>query len=73
VSIRFVHTTPTGVEAVSQTITLSNASISEVRRYVDHSAAMGSPGLLELEDVSFVFQRIVVEDVPGKTSFTDDW
>ena len=72
VSLRFVHTTSTGVEETSQTITLSNATISEVRRYVDFTAAAGSAGQLELEDVSFLFQRIVVEDVPGKTSFSDD-
>ena len=71
-SLRFVHTTSTGVEETSQTITLSNATISEVRRYVDFTAAAGSAGQLELEDVSFLFQRIVVEDVPGKTSFSDD-
>ena len=73
VSLRFVHTTLTGVEETSQTITLTNATISEVRRYVDFTAAAGSAGQLELEDVSFLFQRIVMEDVPGKTSFSDDW
>ena len=72
-SLRFVHATSTGEEETSQTITLTNATISEVRRYVDFTAAAGSAGQLELEDVSFLFQRIVVEDVPGKTSFSDDW
>src|SRR5262249_21497649 len=41
VSLRFVHTTSTGVEETSQTITLTNATISEVRRYVDFTAAAG--------------------------------
>lgn len=72
VSLRFVRTTPTGTEETSQTITLTNATISEVRRYVDFTAA-GDAGRLELEDVSFVFQRIMVEDVPGHTSFVDSW
>jgi type VI secretion system secreted protein Hcp len=73
ISLQFVRTTSTGVEETSQTITLTNAAISEVRRYVDFTAPEGSAGQLELEDVSFVFQRIVVEDVPGRTSFSDDW
>jgi type VI secretion system secreted protein Hcp len=59
VLLRFVHTTSTGADETSQTITLSNAAISEVRRYVDFTAAAGSAGQLELEDVSFLFQRIV--------------
>src|SRR5258707_4206645 len=67
VSLRFVHTMPTGVEETSQTITLTNAVISEARRYVDFTAATGNAGQLQLEDVSFLFQRIVVEDVPGGT------
>ena len=54
-------------EAVQTTGTVA------VWRYVDFTAAAVSAGQLELEDVSFLFQRIVVEDVPGKTSFSDDW
>ena len=73
VSLGFVHTTPTGAEETSQTITLTNAIISGVRRYVDFTAPAGNPGQLELEDVSFVFERIMVEDVPGHTSFADSW
>jgi type VI secretion system secreted protein Hcp len=73
VSLRFVQTTPTGTEETSQTIALTNAIISEVRRYVDFTASAGSPGQLELEDVSFVFERITVEDVPGHTAFADSW
>ena len=65
--------TATGVEETSQSITLTNATISKVRRYVDFTAPSGSAGQLELEDVSFLFQRITVEDVPGRTSFTDNW
>lgn len=61
------------MEETSQTITMTNAMISEVRRYIDFTAAAGCAGQLELEDVSFLFQRIVVEDVPGRTSFSDDW
>jgi hypothetical protein len=42
VSLRFVPTTSTGVEETLQTITLTNATISEVRRYVDFTAGAGS-------------------------------
>lgn len=52
---------------------MTNAMISEVRRYIDFTAAAGCAGQLELEDVSFLFQRIVVDDPPGRTSFSDDW
>ena len=73
VSLRFVHTTSTGTVETSETITLNNAMISQVRRYVDFTAPTGGAGQLELEDVSFVFQRITVEDIAGHTSFTDSW
>ena len=74
VSLQFVQKTPTGTEETSQTITLTNATISEVRRYVDFTAPpAGSAGQLEPEDVSFTFERITVEDVPGHTSFADSW
>ena len=68
-----MQTTPIGTEETSQTIALTNAIISEVRRYVDFTASAGNPGQLELEDVSFVFERITVEDVPGHTAFADSW
>jgi type VI secretion system secreted protein Hcp len=60
VSLRFVQTTSTGAEETLQTITLTNATISEVRRYVDFTAGAGSSTLLQLEDVSFIFQRIAM-------------
>ena len=72
-SLRFVHTTSTGIVETYQTVTLNNAMISQVRRYVDFTAPTGDVGQLELEDVSFVFQRITVEDITGHTSFTDSW
>jgi type VI secretion system secreted protein Hcp len=73
VSIRFVQTKSTGVEEISQTIILTNATISQVRRFVDFTPATSNPAGQELEEVALTFQRIEIADVPAGTSFSDDW
>ena len=75
VVIEFMKTSSQGEEYVFERVTLTNAVIGETRRFTsrrpDDGAAPASP--LELEDWSFSFQKIEVDDNDGKTSFADDW
>ena len=81
VVIQFIKTNQNGEEYVFQTITLANAAVSDVCRFMGDPEANHTPKLSpsggaetpELERVSLVFQKIVVEDVDGQTAFSDDW
>ena len=64
--IQFFRRNATGVNELQQTITLTNASISDFRQYV------GDDGRW-LEDITFVFQHIQIENVPSKTVAADSW
>lgn len=66
VLIEHYYTTPEGVEELRGTIKLTNATISNVARSTDASGHL-------IEAVSFTYQRIELEDKPGKTAAMDDW
>ena len=86
VSIEFIRADANGAEYVYQSLMLTNAVIVAVHRVkgrlprlgedppagaqVDH---LGPIDTHEWEEVSFVFQKIEVTDIDGKTSFADDW
>jgi type VI protein secretion system component Hcp len=53
----------------SYTVKLSNAFVSEIKQYTDVVNGLA----VVLEDVSFTFQRIEVEDPATKTMAMDDW
>ena len=65
VVINFYKSDRTGKEINYYRVTLTNASISQVRQY--------SSGSTVNEDVSFTFQKIQQDDLVAKTSFQDDW
>jgi type VI secretion system secreted protein Hcp len=65
VTMEFWDTDRTGVQRLHFVVTLTNASISEVKQHLASD--------LLTEDLSFTFQKIMVEDKIGKTTFTDDW
>jgi len=67
VILEFIHTGAEGDESVWQRITLTNASILDVRRYADFGAREIEQGPHEMEDISFVFQKIAVDDLIGST------
>jgi len=79
VLFEFIHTTPDGLEEVYQTIKLANATVSKVRQVTgkgessDSAKTQATYDTHELEEVSFTYQRIEVENLPGKTSAVDDW
>lgn len=74
VEFEFLSSNSDGEEAIDYTVELTNATVSEVAQSVD-TAETGGPlvDTRRLEVVAFTFQKIVVSDTPGETSFSDDW
>ncbi len=56
-----------GTMYVFQTVKLTDAEISDVKQYTDKS------GLFEIDEISFVFRKIEVQNKDGNTTFADDW
>ena len=73
VILEFTRTNPNGEEMVFQRVTLANAIVSDVTRSHETGATGAGADHLDLEEISFTFQKITVEDIMGKTSFVDDW
>jgi type VI secretion system secreted protein Hcp len=79
VDIEFTKTNPNGEEYVYQTITLTDATLSQIRRFTgdDNSESSSrhtsAEDTMEVEEWSFTFRKIEVADNDGKTSFMDDW
>jgi len=65
VTMEFWDTDPRGMQRLHFMVTLTNASVSEVKQRLASD--------LLTEDLSFTFQKITVEDRIGKTTFMDDW
>jgi type VI protein secretion system component Hcp len=63
--MEFWDTDTRGVQRLHFAVTLTNASVAEVKQRLAND--------LLTEDLSFTFQKIVVEDKIGKTVFQDDW
>jgi type VI secretion system secreted protein Hcp len=78
VSFQFFNTDVAGREVAFQNVNLTNAHLRNVRRYIgDPKTAQGlapsASGATGLEQWSFVFEKIDVEDIAGKTAFIDSW
>jgi len=79
VLFEFVHTTADGAEEIYHTVKLVNATVSKVKQVTGVGESAGSSKTSntfdthELEQVSFTYQRIEVENKPGQTSAMDDW
>jgi type VI secretion system secreted protein Hcp len=58
-----------GEGGTAYTVKLRNAFVSEIKQYTDVVNGLA----VVLEDVSFTFQRIEVEDPATKTMAMDDW
>lgn len=76
VKVEFVKADAAGKEVVFQTLTLTNAIVSDVRRFtgdpqVAAGLQAGSKDMAGLEQWSFTFQKIEVSDADGKTDFVD--
>ena len=74
VVFEFTKTNANGEESVFHKITLTNATVSNIRSYLDLTDTSGDPfDGRTLEDVSFVYQKIAIENLDGKTAALDDW
>jgi len=80
VQIEFIKTKDSGEEYTYQTIKLTNATLSNIKRYTDDpdesdtsSRHQSATDTMEIEDWSFTFQQIEVSDADGSTSFMDNW
>jgi type VI secretion system secreted protein Hcp len=74
VLFEFLQTDQQGQEFVYHTIKLTNARISGIKSYLDLTDATGDPyDANELEDVSFVYQKLETENKLGKTIAVDTW
>lgn len=72
VRMEFVGPGPDGQEEVRSVVTLGTALITKIHRYVGLSEPGDPRDARELEDVSFVYEKITVESIPGQTSAMDD-
>jgi len=74
VLFEFVRPTAQGSEEVYQTIKLTNAAISSIRWYTGEAKSgtgASSQNQRELEEISFTFQQIEIENKPGGTMASD--
>jgi type VI secretion system secreted protein Hcp len=73
VEFDFVRAGAGGQDEVYETIKLTNATISAVKRYMGFPDAGEPPDPRQLEDVSLTFSKIEISNNDGKTVFMDDW
>ena len=74
VLFEFVGTNQNGEEEVVDTIKLTNATVSRMRRHLDVDAAGGAAhDRHALDEVSLNYTRIELENKLGKTMAVDDW
>ena len=81
VTLDFLKTNQNGEEYVYYTIKLTNATVASVRQYTPGGGGGGAAGAKhtgaadapQMEDISFSFQKIEIENKDGHTIFVDDW
>ena len=73
VEFDFVRTGPDGREFVYETIKLTDATISGVKRYIGFPNAGEPSDQRHLEDISLTFLKIEVSNNEAKTIAIDDW
>jgi type VI secretion system secreted protein Hcp len=74
VLFEFNKSNANGEEYVYYTVKLTNATVSNINYTEDSLAKSGDPtNGLQLEEISFTFQKIEIENKDGKTIAADDW
>ena len=73
VEFDFVRTGPDGREFVYETIKLTDATVSSIKRYIGFPNAGEPADQRHLEDISLTFQKIEVSNNEAKTIAIDDW
>ena len=72
VLFEFVGTNANGEEEIEDTIKLTNATVSRLRRHVDVQPTGGGEERA-LDEVALVFSKIELTNMTGKTTAMDDW
>ena len=79
VKFEFIHTTLDGQEEIYHTVELTNATVSSIEyitgkgESAESAKTSAAYDTRELEQVAFTYQKILIENKPGKTSAQDDW
>jgi type VI secretion system secreted protein Hcp len=74
VVFEFWKSDKTGAEQVYHTIKLKNATVSSLKMSADEVESERDPhGRGEIEEISFTFETIQLENVAGDTRATDTW
>jgi type VI secretion system secreted protein Hcp len=73
VEFEFVRSNPLGQESIFETVKLTQASITGVRRYLGVPGDGDPVDPRPLEDISLTFRKIEVTNTEGRMTFTDDW
>ena len=68
VTFEFVSRGADGRETINDTIVLTNATVSSLRRYIDVPTGNEAPDPRKLEDISFTYQRIEFKYQGGSTT-----
>lgn len=71
VVIQFFQPDAQGNEQLMHKITLTNAVVTNIRKYGGRAGE--SPAEMMLEDISLMFQKIEINNMQAKTSVTDQW
>jgi type VI secretion system secreted protein Hcp len=73
VTFEFVKTNLNGKEITYETITLTNATVASIKRYIAIPIGTEPPDQRALEDVSLTFQKIEIKNAVAGTASTDTW
>ncbi|HVC80519.1 MAG TPA: type VI secretion system tube protein TssD [Chloroflexota bacterium] len=73
VTLAFHRTTSSGEQQLYHTVTLSNATISNLKQYVADPVLAAEYDAADLEEVSFTYQKITISYTQGNKSAVDDW
>ncbi len=73
VTFEFVKTNPNGKEIIYETITLTNATVASIKRYIATPTGSEQPDPRALEDVSLTFQKIEIKNTVAGTASMDTW
>ncbi len=73
VLFEFIRTGDPGEEFVHHTIKLVNATVAKMKPSIGMTKHEEHADIHEIEEISFTYQRVEIENKVGKTMATDDW
>jgi type VI secretion system secreted protein Hcp len=73
VRFEFYRRDPGGVESLFHRITLESAFVAGINQHVEPTYAPATANYPELEEITFVFGKITIENISGATTATDEW